>query len=129
MIKANIFRDYDVRAIVPQELDKKGAIRIGQVLVNLFKPKTVAIGHDMRITADEIAGGIAEGIMIQGANVTDLGIGIFKCLNDFLLAILPCLVLFKNPFCIKNGSITSSTVPISSAMVAERVSKPTGPPA
>ncbi|PIS09623.1 phosphomannomutase/phosphoglucomutase [Candidatus Beckwithbacteria bacterium CG10_big_fil_rev_8_21_14_0_10_34_10] len=74
MIKANIFRDYDVRAIVPQELDKKGAIRIGQVLVNLFKPKTVAIGHDMRITADEIAGGIAEGIMIQGANVTDLGL-------------------------------------------------------
>lgn len=74
IIKPNIFQDYDVRAIVPTELDKEGAIRIGQVLVELFKPKTVAIGHDMRLSADDIAGGIAQGVLKQGADVIDLGL-------------------------------------------------------
>ncbi len=73
-ITPNIFRDYDVRAIVPDELDKEGAERIGQVLVELFKPETVALGHDMRVSADDIAGGIAEGVMKQGADVVDLGL-------------------------------------------------------
>lgn len=74
IIKPNIFRDYDVRAIIPDELDKEGAVRIGQVLVEMFKPKTVAIGHDMRISADDIAGGLKEGVLKQGADVIDLGL-------------------------------------------------------
>jgi phosphomannomutase len=74
IIKPGIFHDYDVRARIPDELDKEGAIRLGQVLVELFKPKTVAIGHDMRISADDIAGGIATGVISQGADVVDLGL-------------------------------------------------------
>lgn len=74
IIKPNIFRDYDVRAIIPDELDSQGAERIGQILVEIFKPKTVVLGHDMRLTADEIAGGLVEGILKQGANVVHLGL-------------------------------------------------------
>lgn len=74
MINPAIFRDYDVRAIVPQELDGSGAERIGQVLVAMFQPQTVAIGHDMRISAEEISGGLTEGILKQGADVIDLGL-------------------------------------------------------
>jgi len=73
-ISSGIFRDYDVRAVIPDELDKEGAIRIGQAIAELFKPKIVAIGHDMRISADEISGGLAEGILKQGADVIDLGL-------------------------------------------------------
>ena len=73
-IKPNIFRDYDVRAVIPDELDKKGAVRIGQVLVEMFRPKTVVLGHDMRLTADEIAGGLVEGILMQGADVIHIGL-------------------------------------------------------
>lgn len=74
IINPGIFRDYDVRAKVPQELDGAGAERIGQVLVQMFQPQTVAIGHDMRISAEEIAGGLIEGILKQGADVIDLGL-------------------------------------------------------
>lgn len=74
IIKPNIFRDYDVRAVIPDELDRDGAVRIGKVLVEMFKPKTVAIGYDMRISADDIAGGITEGVLKQGAHVIDLGL-------------------------------------------------------
>jgi phosphomannomutase len=73
-IKPNIFRDYDVRAVIPDELDKEGAIRIGKVLAYLYKPKEAAIGHDMRISADDIAGGISQGLTDQGVNVIDLGL-------------------------------------------------------
>ena len=73
-IAPGIFRDYDVRAVIPDELDREGAIRIGQVLVELFKPKIVAVGHDMRITTDDIAGGLTEGILKQGVDVVDLGL-------------------------------------------------------
>ncbi len=74
MIKANIFRDYDVRAVVPEELDSKGAFRLGQVLASLFKPKTVAVGRDMRLTGNEIAGNLTNGLLDQGVNVVDLGL-------------------------------------------------------
>lgn len=73
-INHSIFHDYDVRAVIPTELDGEGAERIGQVLVELFKPKTVAVGHDMRISAKEIAGGLKEGVLKQGAEVIDLGL-------------------------------------------------------
>ncbi|MBL7150341.1 phosphomannomutase/phosphoglucomutase [Candidatus Microgenomates bacterium] len=73
-ISPNIFRDYDVRAVIPDELDREGAIRIGQILVELFNPKIVAVGHDMRITTDDIAGGLTEGILKQGVDVVDLGL-------------------------------------------------------
>ena len=74
IIDPKIFRDYDVRAIIPKELDAAGAERIGQVLVQLFQPKTVAIGHDMRISANEISNGLAKGILKQGADVINLGL-------------------------------------------------------
>lgn len=73
-ISSGIFGDYDVRAVIPDELDEEGAIRIGQAVAELFKPKIVAIGHDMRISADEISGGLAEGILRQGVDVIDLGL-------------------------------------------------------
>jgi len=73
-INPAIFRDYDVRAVIPDDLDQEGALRIGQSIVQIFRPQRVAIGHDMRISADEIAGGLKEGILQQGANVIDLGL-------------------------------------------------------
>jgi phosphomannomutase len=74
VINPKIFRDYDVRGVVPEQLDGEGAKRIGKVLAEIFKPKQVAVGNDMRITADQIAGGLKEGLLEQGVDVTDLGL-------------------------------------------------------
>ena len=51
-----------------------------------------------------------------------------RCLNAKLVAVLPLLVLEINPKFNKKGSITSSTVPESSFIEADKVSIPTGPP-
>ncbi len=74
MINPAIFHDYDVRAVVPDELDRDGAARIGQTLAEFFHPRTVAIGHDVRLSTEDIHGGLITGLLKQGVDVVDLGI-------------------------------------------------------
>jgi len=73
-INPTIFRDYDIRAIFPKELDGPGAKRIAQSLVQLFTPKVVAIGHDMRLSADEMIQNLFAGFTSMGVDVVDLGL-------------------------------------------------------
>ncbi len=73
-INPKIFKDYDIRGVVPKDLDEEGAVRIGRSLAKLFAPKKVAVGHDMRISADKIAGGLIEGLIKSGVDVVDLGL-------------------------------------------------------
>ena len=50
MLDSSVFKAYDVRGIVPDELDAEGAYRLGRAYVAAFEPATMAIGHDMRLT-------------------------------------------------------------------------------
>ena len=43
-----VFKAYDVRGIVPDELDADGAYRIARAYVDAFEPRKIAVGHDMR---------------------------------------------------------------------------------
>ena len=55
MLNAKIFGAYDVRGIYPSELDEEGAHAIGQAFVEVFKPKRIAVGHDMRVSSPAMA--------------------------------------------------------------------------
>ncbi len=72
--QATIFKAYDVRGIVPDELDADLAYKVGRALVIFLQPEQVAVGHDMRVSGDALAGAMIDGIRDQGADVVDVGL-------------------------------------------------------
>jgi phosphomannomutase len=73
MLSSSAFKAYDVRGVVPDELDAEGAYRLGRAYVEAFEPSTIAVGRDMRLTSPELAQAVAEGAADQGADVVQLG--------------------------------------------------------
>jgi phosphomannomutase len=69
-----VFKAYDVRGIVPDELDADGAYRIARAYVEVFEPRSMAIGHDMRLTSPELVEAAVRGATEAGADVEELGL-------------------------------------------------------
>jgi phosphomannomutase len=67
-----IFKAYDVRGVVPDELDAALARRIGAAFADWAKQPAVLIGRDCRLSSLELAAALAEGITSRGLNVVDL---------------------------------------------------------
>ena len=61
MLAPSVFKAYDVRGIVPDELDAEGAYAIACGYVAAFEPKMMAVGRDMRLSSPEIAAGRDQG--------------------------------------------------------------------
>lgn len=69
------FKAYDIRGRVPSELDEDLARAIGRAYVELFQPRRVVVGRDMRLSSPAIAGALADGLREAGADVIDIGLG------------------------------------------------------
>jgi phosphomannomutase len=69
-----VFKAYDVRGIVPDELDADGAHRTARAYVQVFEPARMAIGRDMRLTSPELHAAAIEGARDGGADVVDIGL-------------------------------------------------------
>lgn len=72
--QAEIFKSYDVRGKYPQEINSEILQAIGQELAIKYQPRTVAIGRDLRKSSSELSLAIAEGFLLQGVDVIDLGL-------------------------------------------------------
>lgn len=73
-IDPSIFRDYDIRAVIPNQLDEKGAARITEALIHSFKPKSVQIGRDMRVSSPTLHKVVVDTFLTAGVDVFDLGL-------------------------------------------------------
>jgi phosphomannomutase len=71
---ALIFKAYDVRGVVPDQLDEDVARRIGSAFAEWTDAPRIALGHDCRRSSPSLAGAFAEGVMDRGADVVDLGL-------------------------------------------------------
>jgi phosphomannomutase len=71
---SRIFKAYDVRGVVPDELDEDVARRIGAAFASWSSSPTIAVGHDCRLSSPDLAGAIRDGVTSQGADVIDLGL-------------------------------------------------------
>ncbi|MEZ4332851.1 MAG: phosphomannomutase/phosphoglucomutase [Myxococcota bacterium] len=69
-----IFKAYDIRGVVPDELDAKQAYRIGRGVARFVDASPVAVGRDARTHSPELAGALVEGLLDEGADVVDLGL-------------------------------------------------------
>jgi len=70
-----IFKAYDVRGVVPDELDAAVAEATGAAFVRLTGAKTIVTLHDMRTTSQPLAEALGRGAASQGADVIYGGLG------------------------------------------------------
>jgi len=77
-INQKIFKAYDIRGIVPEELNEQIAERVGMAFVKLLEeegicPKTVVASRDMRTSSLELFEALSKGIASMGVDVIDIG--------------------------------------------------------
>ncbi len=69
-----VFKAYDVRGLVPDELDDDLARAIGGAFVRVVGAPEVVVGYDMRPSSPGLAGAFAAGASDAGADVTMIGL-------------------------------------------------------
>ncbi|HWM75665.1 MAG TPA: phosphomannomutase/phosphoglucomutase [Nocardioides sp.] len=69
-----IFKAYDVRGTVPEQLDEDLARATGRAYVGVVGADQVVVGHDMRPSSPGLAGAFADGATSAGADVTMIGL-------------------------------------------------------
>ena len=72
---AKIFKAYDIRGIVPDELDEDAAEVIGAAFARLTGAASVVTVHDMRTSSAPLAAAFGRGAAAQGADVVSGGLG------------------------------------------------------
>ncbi|MCM0619375.1 phosphomannomutase/phosphoglucomutase [Nocardioides bruguierae] len=69
-----IFKAYDVRGTVPDQLDESLALATGRAFVRVVGAETVVVGHDMRPSSPGMAAAFARGASEAGADVVLIGL-------------------------------------------------------
>ncbi len=78
-MKSHIFRQYDIRGIVGEDLDAEVTEAVGRAfgsrvrLDSSSRSPTVAVGYDNRLTSPSLADGMIAGIRSAGVDVVDVG--------------------------------------------------------
>ncbi|HEY9182178.1 MAG TPA: phosphomannomutase, partial [Gammaproteobacteria bacterium] len=75
MKKITCFKAYDVRGRVPEDLDEDIAYRIGRGYAAFVKPRTVAVGRDIRASSPALTAALTRGLTDSGVDVLDIGVG------------------------------------------------------
>jgi phosphomannomutase len=70
-----IVKAYDIRGVVPDQLDTSLARDIGAAFVRVVGADAIVTAHDMRESSPGLARAFAEGATSQGADVVEAGLG------------------------------------------------------
>ena len=74
MVNLSCFKAYDIRGRIPDELNDELAYQIGQAYAAFVRPKTVAVGHDIRASSVQLRDALIGGLTDAGADVADIGL-------------------------------------------------------
>jgi phosphomannomutase/phosphomannomutase/phosphoglucomutase len=74
MTKLACFKAYDVRGRIPAELNESLAYQIGQAYAAFIRPRTVAVGRDIRATSAALSAALIRGLTESGCDVADIGL-------------------------------------------------------
>ena len=67
------FKAYDIRGIVPSELNPDLAYKVGRAYADELGPKKVCIGYDIRLSGPDLYDAFARGLNDAGVDVVHLG--------------------------------------------------------
>ncbi len=76
-LSPTIFREYDIRGLVDQDLTEEAVERVGQALgtrVRRSGGRTVVVGRDCRTSGERFARRMFAGLLSTGCDVLDLGV-------------------------------------------------------
>jgi phosphomannomutase len=76
----SIFKSYDVRGIVPSQLNDDVAYAIGRAFVEVLGRKNICIGRDMRPSGESLMQALTRGATDAGADVTQIGLISTDCI-------------------------------------------------
>ena len=72
----NIFREYDIRGKVPDELNQETVYRLGLSSGAYYRnsgAKRIALGRDCRLSSEEFREALLNGLLESGMDVLDVG--------------------------------------------------------
>ena len=69
-----VFKAYDVRGLVPDDLSPALVREIGAAFAEWSKAPKIVVARDCRLTSPELAAAIAEGATSRGVDVVDIGL-------------------------------------------------------
>ncbi|NUT41965.1 MAG: phosphomannomutase/phosphoglucomutase [Thermoactinospora sp.] len=72
---ARIFKAYDVRGVVPDELDEPTAEAVGAAFVEVTGASSLVVARDMRVSGKALVEAFVRGALSRGAHVIDAGLG------------------------------------------------------
>jgi phosphomannomutase len=70
----SIFKAYDIRGVVPTELNAEAAYRIGRAAARFLRARRLVIGRDARAHSPELGEALVRGVREEGASVLDIGL-------------------------------------------------------
>jgi len=76
-LNPKIFREYDIRGIVGQDLDEATVETLGRAMGTFFLGRDqddVAVGRDCRLSSPGFGAALIRGLLSTGCDVTDLGV-------------------------------------------------------
>jgi phosphomannomutase len=71
---SKIIKAYDIRGLVPEEIDEELAYAVGGAFVRLTDAKAIVTAHDMRTSSGPLSAAFARGANAQGADVVEAGL-------------------------------------------------------
>ena len=80
MTTLTCFKAYDIRGKLGTELNEDIAYNIGRAYGQIYQPKTIVIGCDIRLSSEGLKQATIRGLNDAGVNVLDLSlIHIWRC--------------------------------------------------
>lgn len=73
-VSPSIFKTYDIRGIVGDNLSADIMRAIGRAYVTYLHPKRVVVGRDVRVSGPELQAALVDGIRSMGVDVVDIGV-------------------------------------------------------
>jgi phosphomannomutase len=69
----DVFRAYDIRGTYPDQINEEDYYRTAKAYIYLFKPKTMVVGMDARVSSPVLKAGLTRGFLDAGVDVVDIG--------------------------------------------------------
>jgi phosphomannomutase len=70
----SIFKAYDVRGVVPDQLRAADAHRVGRAVARHFGARSLVVGRDARQSSPELSEALIRGIREEGVDVVEIGL-------------------------------------------------------
>ncbi|TCO37643.1 phosphomannomutase [Kribbella antiqua] len=71
---SGLIKAYDIRGVVPDQLDDELAFQVGASFAHHIGADLIAVGHDMRVSSPALAKAFAAGVTSRGSDVLAIGL-------------------------------------------------------